>query len=390
MKNVIRFVTIISVLLLSCFIGISGYAHERSDGGYYSIVDEAGSIVYLTGWKVEAGDQFLTENNKRYEVKSIEGDIAHAVFIGEVNLTQYDQRDYRGWKVLLAPRSVQAQASGRVAIYHTHSDESYVPTDGKESVYGAGGIYKVGDSFTTALQAKGMEVIHSSAKHDPHDDMAYERSRRTAMDLLKQNPDAIFDVHRDSTPPEVYKTTINGQDVTKVQLVVGKYGATGKQIEDYALQIKAAADNQHPGLIKGIFFAKGGDYNQDLFPRSMLLEVGSHTNDRQSAERGIALFADIVPSIIGKNAAAAGAASGSAGLGTAAGGFSGASKSIGWIVGLLVVGVAGFLFLSTGSFKEARAKLKQFTTTEFANFFGPRSKTAKKSDPKKQDEEEKR
>ncbi|MEN6413130.1 MAG: stage II sporulation protein P [Veillonellales bacterium] len=377
------------VFVLSCFICIGGYAHERSDGGYYSIVDEAGNVVYLTGWKVQAGDQCLTENNKRYEVKSIEGDTAHAVFIGEVNLAQYGRMNYHGWgKQFLEIRSAQAQTNGKVAIYHTHSDESYVPTDGQESVYGAGGIYKVGDAFTTALQAKGMEVVHSTAKHDPHDDMAYERSRRTAVDLLKQNPDAIFDVHRDSTPPEVYKTTINGQDVTKVQLVVGKYGATGKQIEDYALQIKAAADNQHPGLIKGIFFAKGGDYNQDLFPRSMLLEVGSHTNDRQSAERGIALFADIVPSIIGKNAAAAGTTNGATGLGTAAAGFSGASKSIGWILILLVVGVTGFLFLSTGSFKEARAKLKQFATTEFTNFFGPRSKTTK-GDGKNQEEEDK-
>ena len=281
----------------------------------------------------------------------------------------------------MQPRIAVAQGGGgKVAIYHTHSDESYIPTDGKESILGAGGIYKVGDAFTSALKSKGMEVIQSDAKHDPHDDMAYERSRRTVIDLLKQQPDAIFDVHRDSTPPEVYKTNINGQDITKLQLVVGKYGATGKQIEDYALQIKANSDKQHPGLIKGIFFAKGGDYNQDLYPKSMLLEVGSHTNDRQSAEKGIALFADVIPTILGKtnnaNETAAGnqaGTTGTAGFGSADTGPSGATKSIGWIVGTLIVGVAAFLFLSTGSMKEAKAKLKQFTTTEFANFFGPKT-----------------
>lgn len=246
----------------------------------------------------------------------------------------------------------------------------------------------MGNAFTSALQGKGLEVFHSEAKHDPHDNMAYERSRRTVTELLKKQPDAIFDIHRDAAPPEVYKGNIDGKDITKLQLVVGKYGPTGKQIEDYALQIKANSDTQHPGLIKGIFFAKGGDYNQDLHPRSMLLEVGSETNDRESAERGVALFADVIPSILGKTSASPSNAEGAAGVGTEQTGPSGASKAIGWIVGFLVVGVVAFLFLSTGSMKEAKGKLKQFATTEFANFLGPKLK-AKKENVKPNHEKEK-
>lgn len=369
------------IFILSVMI-VPGYAQEESATGYFSLVDETGKVVYLTGWDVRVGDQCLTENNKRFEIVSMEGQIAHVKLIGEVDLSQYEKPMNNMISSILTPRIAAAQGNGKVAIYHTHSDESYIPTDGKESILGAGGIYKVGDSFSSALQANGLEVIHSDAKHDPHDNMAYERSRRTAVELIKQQPDAIFDIHRDATPPEVYQTTINGQDVTKVQLVVGKYGATGKQIEDYALQIKAAADKQHPGLVKGIFFAKGGDYNQDLFPRSMLLEVGTHTNNRQAAERGVALFADVIPTVLGKTAAATPApapdnTAGSTGFGTTEAGPSGASKSIGWIVGLFVFGVAAFLLLSTGGMKEAKAKLKQFTTTEFANFFGPKIKDKK-------------
>ena len=377
MNSLCRTVVIIFML---CSITIQGYAQNQAGQGYFSLVDESGNIVYITGWGVRVGDQCITENNKRYEVISIDGNIAQSKFVGDVNLTQYQQPEKNTILGFLRPRITWAQGSGKVAVYHTHSDESYLPTDGKDSILGAGGIYKVGDSFTNVLQAKGMEVFHSDAKHDPHDDMAYERSRRTVTDLLKKQPDAVFDIHRDATPPEVYKTNINGQDITKLQLVVGKYGATGKQIEDYALQLKATADTQHPGLIKGIFFAKGGDYNQDLHPRSMLLEVGSHTNDRQSAERGIALFADIIPTILGKTSASPSNVAGATGVGTAATGPSGASKSIGWIVGALVVGVVAFLFLSTGSMKEAKGKLKQFTTTEFANFFGPKTSDKKDTD----------
>ncbi len=374
------FKIIISVIFLLSVVLIPTYAQEPGEKGYFSFIDESGKIVYTTGWKVRVGDQCLTETNKRFEVVSIEGENARVKLVGEVDLSRYDQSMDHALLRIFDSSIAWAQGPGKVAVYHTHSDESYIPTDGKESIFGAGGIYKVGGAFTNALKANGLEVFHSDVKHDPHDDMAYERSRRTVVDLLKQQPDAIFDLHRDSTPPEVYHTIINGQDITKIQLVVGKYGATGKQIEDYALQLKAAADKQHPGLIKGIFFAKGGDYNQDLFPRSMLVEVGSHTNGRQAAERGIALFADIVPTILGKTAATPGNQAGTTGLGTTETGPSGASKSIGWIVGIVVVGIAAFLLLSTGGMKEAKAKLTQFATTEFANFFAPKRKEKKQTE----------
>lgn len=377
---------VLIALLLVCSMTLQGYTHERNDGGYYSIVDETGNTVYITGWGIEVGDQFLTENNKRYEIISISGDIAHSKFLGDVNLSKYTKPENNTFFSILSSSIAKAEGNdkGKVAVYHTHSDESYIPTDGSDSILGAGGVYKVGDAFTSALQAKGLEVFHSDAKHDPHDNMAYERSRRTVTELLKKQPDAVFDIHRDAAPPEVYKANIDGQDITKLQLVVGKYGPTGKQIEDYALQLKANTDTQHPGLIKGIFFAKGGDYNQDLHPRSMLLEVGSEQNDRHAAEKGVALFADVIPTILGKTEPTPNNPAGETGLGTAQAGPSGASKSIGWIVGFLVVGVIAFLFLSTGSMKEAKAKLKQFTTTEFANFFGPKI-TGKKDASKKTD-----
>jgi stage II sporulation protein P len=375
---------VLAFTLLCCMALFVPNSFAAAEAPYYNIVDESGNVVYITGWRVKIGDQCLTDTNKRYEVISLDGNTAKARFIGDVNLAKFTPGGNtfefsRLWGFSVA----KAQGAGKVAIYHTHSDESYVPTDGKESILGDGGIFKVGDAFTSALQAKGLEVIHSTAKHDPHDDMAYERSRRTVVELLKQQPDAIFDVHRDAVPPEVYKANINGQDVSKVQLVVGKYGPTGKQIEDYALQIKSAADQQHPGLIKGIFFAKGGDYNQDLYPRSMLLEVGAHTNDRASAEKGIALFADVIPTILGKTSASGANQEGAAGVGTAATGMSGSTKSTFWLIGLLVVGSAAFLFLSTGSIKEAKGKLKQFTSTEFANFFGPK----KRKKPEKDDQD---
>lgn len=380
---------ILLTLIIAISVCLPVCASERNDGGYFTIVDENGNAVYYTGRKVEIGDEFLTENNKRYEVISIDGDIAHAKYKGNVNLSLYapngSPQHFTFLNSLLTPKTAEAQENNKIAVYHTHSDESYEPTDGKDSILGGGGIYKVGQAFVNGLKKNGLDAVQSPAKHDPHDDMAYERSRRTAADLLKKlQPAAIFDIHRDAVPPKVYAGVINGQEITKVQLVVGKYGPTAKQIEDYALQMKAAADGKYPGLVKGIFFAKGGDYNQDLHPRSMLVEVGAQTNSREAAERGITLFSDVIPTVLGKTSPGANAAQGTTGLGTQSGGPSGSSKSIGWILAFLVIGGGLFMFLSTGSFKEAKSKLRQLTTTEFANYFGPKKEKSKEDNDKEE------
>ena len=66
-----------------------------------------------------------------------------------------------------------------IAMYVTHSDESYVPSDGTQSVNGQGGIYDVAREFRDALQQQGIDVILDESTHLPHDSGAYRRSRQT-------------------------------------------------------------------------------------------------------------------------------------------------------------------------------------------------------------------
>lgn len=374
-----KFLKIISVTFMLMLLTIPA----KAQGNYYNMIDETGSIVYVTGWKVRVGDEFLTENNKRYEIIKIDGQNATVKFVSNVNLVEY-LNHYKTKEYLLSFFQIpiaEAENTKKVALYHTHNDEAYIPSDGKDSSdEGNGGIIKVGDAFMQALEKNGIEAIHSDASHSPHDDMAYERSRRTVVDLLKQQPDAIFDIHRDAGPPEAYSGVVEGQDITKVQLVVGKFGPTGKQIEEYALQMKAVSDERYPGLVKGIFFAKGGDYNQDLHPKSMLVEVGDQNNKREEAERGIAMFADIIPTVLGVTSANPSNVEGSAGVATKSAGASGSVKSIGYIVAFLVGGVIIFMFISTGGVKEATAKVHNFTTNEFKDVF--QDSNGKKDDKK--------
>lgn len=269
---------------------------------YWRMIDENGREIMITGRRIHVGDEYLTSDNRLYRVHRVQGRNAHARFVREVGAMF--EEEPQGLFVMLRDRVVAVQADTEekgpapapqklIGIYHTHNAESYVPTDGTDSINGAGGIHNVGKSFAKALEGKDVEVIHDETLHLPHDAGAYRRSRPTAENILKEGPDVIFDVHRDATPRHVYAAEVADEWVTQVQFVVGRQNANMRVNRQFALDLKNTADQIHPNLVKGIFMARG-NYNQDLTPLSLLLEVGSHTNSREAAENGISLFADVV------------------------------------------------------------------------------------------------
>lgn len=192
-----------------------------------------------------------------------------------------------------SPVRPQPRGEGFIGIYHTHNDESYIPTDGTASVNGRGGIHRVGDVLGRELAQHGFRVVKSEALHLPHDRGAYRRSRRTALKMLPKNPLVLLDVHRDATPPEFYREVVKGEPVTQIRLVVGRENPFHRTNLAFARRLKAEADRSFPGLVKGIYYGRG-NYNQDLGPRTLLIEVGAHTNSRIRAERGAAMFATVL------------------------------------------------------------------------------------------------
>ncbi len=274
---------------------------EMPSGEYFTLVDENNNMIHKTGIKVNVGDEYISADNARYKVMEIKGDIAICSYQGEERMpvVGYDTKT-QAW--VFKGQDVPVSSGDKkptIAVYHTHSDESYVPSDGKESIEGNGGIYDVGQAFVDELKNQGFNVKYNENNHNPHDINAYSRSRKTAVTLLKQeNPDVIVDVHRDAVPADVYQAEVEGQEVTKIKLVIGKQNPNMKTNLEFAKKIKAVMDKQEPGLSNGIYLGKG-DYNQDLSPQAILIEVGAHTNKKEDAEEGVKLFADAMQSALG-------------------------------------------------------------------------------------------
>jgi stage II sporulation protein P len=131
--------------------------------------------------------------------------------------------------------------------------------------------------------------------------------------------------------------------------------------------MKKATDRLYPGLIKGIFMARG-NYNQDISPLSLLLEVGTYQNPQEGAERSITLFADAVDYYFaGPEGAQVQRALGGTALRIAL-----------WIILIVPLAVASYLLISTRSIEEARARITSFYRKEFAEF-----KARRRRDPGK-------
>ncbi len=339
-----RMALIVVVVILTCGVLFQGalFAEDELAEGYYTLVDEAENEIFHTAIVLLPGDMFFSEDNSAYEVIGIEGQTALARFKEKVPFDSEHETFAGGIRSIFSgvARSLsqiffagQGQAGGTVVLYNTHSDESYEPSSGS-STKDWGDVYKVAAAFEQALKKHGFDVVRSTDNHNPHDGGSYARSRRTLAQLLKKQPVAAFDIHRDAVPPEAYGAVVAGEEVTKITLVIGQQNQTRGQNLRFAKQLKSAADSKAPGLIKGILWAQG-NYNQDMLPRAALMEVGAHTNRLEEAERAVGLFASAIAPVVSAAGPARGLERGSP------------ARSVAWIIGIIIAVSAGYVLINS-------------------------------------------
>ncbi len=335
-------------------------AFELSDDGQtvFTAVDPSGNALFSVCGSISEGDEYISADNILYRVVSVNGTQAVAERIGEETMPDVSWlRTGEAQAVFAASAAAATTNTGGdqklIAMYVTHSDESYVPSDGTESIEGQGGIYDVAREFRDALQAQGIDVILDESTHLPHDSGAYRRSRQTAERLLQQQPDAIIDIHRDGIPDESeYACTIDGENTSRVRLLVGRSNQNSEVNRDFAKQIKAVADEEYPGLVKDIFIGKG-NYNQDLSPNAILLEFGTHTISKDRVLNSTDMMAQVMSTAL--YGAQTGSAKDTGGAQTPSG--KGVSKGVIWMIVAVVAGVLIFALAQTGGGKAMGTKL---------------------------------
>ncbi|QGT99243.1 Stage II sporulation protein P [Candidatus Syntrophocurvum alkaliphilum] len=300
----IFFGILISVMFVAYVISIMNttLTPDRSPGhiveeeiDYYIIKDKDGNVIFETGHELHVDDEYIDEDDIHYRIKSIDGNTATAEKIAK--LTSLDLSNNETAPAispfLRGVLPAQNLRPVHIVMYYTHSDESFIPTSGTASIDGYGDIYQVGETLAEALTTAGISVTNNQENHNPHDVNAYHRSRRTLTTLLAEQPDAAYDIHRDSAPARAYNTVINGTLTSRVMIVIGRGNPNMETNLDYARRLKEAADRIHPGLMRGIFMGRG-DYNQDMYPTAILFEIGTQYQTLEMAQKGAQCLADII------------------------------------------------------------------------------------------------
>lgn len=258
----------------------------------YKIYDEKFNLLFEKD-RVEVGDNYLSKDYKFYEIVYLD-DVNHT---GIAKFIKYARRPQVDRSFSLNP----IDANDRViCMYMTHNDESYVPTDGVDSVYGNGGIKDVALKFKHELEKYMINVHFDDTLHIPHDTSAYSRSEKTAKKLQNSySPDAIFDIHRDGTSRKYYVTTVNGVEKGRVRMVIGKANPNMALNEEFAMYLMAIGNELYPWLFTDIYYAKG-HYNQSLDSKAILFEMGCHLLEKEIVLESMDELAEVVATALYK------------------------------------------------------------------------------------------
>ena len=199
----------------------------------------------------------------------------------------------------------------KVIIYHTHTSESYTPTE--KNIYSQTGnfrttdlnynVTRVGDELQKQLESYGIKVVHNKTFHDyPAYNGSYSRSLRTAEQLLKDNSDAdiVIDLHRDAISDSTYapKVKINDEYCSQLMFVIGtdvskSINSNWNQNLKFAIKMQKKANELYPGLFKPIIL-RNGEYNQHIAKASCIIEVGSTGNTLEESIASMKYLAKVI------------------------------------------------------------------------------------------------
>ena len=155
----------------------------------------------------------------------------------------------------------------KILIYHTHTCESYTPTE-KYNYQQTGNfrttdlnfsVVRVGEELKKQLESYNIKVIQNKTYHDyPSYNGSYSRSLTTASNMLNENKDAdiVIDLHRDAIADSSYapKVKIGDEYVSQMMFVIGTDIANSANSHwnenlKFAVKVQQKANEMYPRTI---------------------------------------------------------------------------------------------------------------------------------------------
>jgi stage II sporulation protein P len=239
---------------------------------------------------------------------------------GDLTMNNYTTYDVNMGELAAAPVNFQyQQGKKQVLIVHTHTTESYMPTDSTSydrnmsfrSRNESENMVAVGEVLAQQLESMGIGVIHDKTVHDyPSYNGSYNAARKTIEQQLAQNPDIamVLDLHRDAMMDGetglMYKTVtqLEGETYAQMMLVMGtdQGGLTHDNWREnlkMAFKVQDSLNNLVPNIARPVSL-KQARYNEHATLNSLLVEMGTCGNTIEEAKRSAKVLGQAVGEIL--------------------------------------------------------------------------------------------
>ncbi len=182
-----------------------------------------------------------------------------------------------------------------VYIYNTHPTEAY-----KEDF----DVIDASMLLQEKLENIGIHTIvekRSASTYIKEHDLPYEDSylatREFLKDALKEdNYDLIIDLHRDVVPKGVIPyVSINDNNYAKIMFVMNKNYDDNMSL---AMAFDSFLAQHYPGVSRGIYDKYRDDFNQDLSPNNLLIELGMSSNTKEEIINSIDALVEAIKVIL--------------------------------------------------------------------------------------------
>lgn len=298
---------------------------KGDDAGTGSYVQQNGENEEQAGGKYETGQEINSSDNGISEVISRAGlcistqkaysyeqlvnyDFVHNNFYVIPSHTALPKELLNPYELINTDLKVVGNKPC-ILLYHTHSQEAFADSVGKEMT-----IVQAGDYLEQILTQKyGCEVIHVKTEFDMVDGKldrgkAYTYAEKEIGRILSENPgiDMVIDLHRDGVQENIHLVTeINGKPTAKIMLFNGlSYSNNQGNIvyldnpylkENLALtyQVYTLGKTYYPDFIRCIYI-EAYRYNLHLCRRSMLIEAGAQTNTFEEVKNAMEPLAELI------------------------------------------------------------------------------------------------
>ena len=259
-------------------------------------------------------ENIIVERPELNAKTEVVGNNVNPKFTNEYNGVKIDNAtNYSLTEEMLNPENINVNKD-KVIIYHTHTCESYTPTEAYQ--YESSGnfrttnlnfsVSRVGDELENQLKSYGCNVIHNKAYHDyPAYNGSYSRSLQTVEEIISSNTDAdiVIDLHRDAIADSTYapKVKIGDEYASQLMFVIGSDVANSinsnwNENLKFAIKVQQKANELYPGLFKPIIL-RNSEYNQHVAKAACIIEVGATGNTLEESIASMKYLARIIEEI---------------------------------------------------------------------------------------------